>query len=537
VPVLQAAGRRARAEKNFMQNSMKRKLLVGAVLVVSAALTAGMLFLAGSVKHVAAAIQSVDAAGGYVVVRAPEDEALTLEMGAGTRISLDGRPALASQLQKGMSASILYDPDTRQIEILRVTSGARENPVGEGGGPSDDPSVAAAADGAAAGGAAEAAKNTPADWPQWRGPRQDGISRERGLLRQWPAEGPPVLWSVPCGEGYSAVAVIKDRLYFMDQHDGKEWVRCLGTADGQQVWAKSVSEGYEDSFGNGPRATPTVDGGLVFAQAAAGNVVCLDAGTGTIKWQKDLLAEIGQENIRWGISGSPLVLGDRVWLNPGLVLDKKTGERLLLAVDDAPGYATPVALRLGDTPIVFCFTASGLVGLHAESGKELFRHEWTTDYDCNIATPIVEGNLVFISSGYDTGCALLELFAKRGEVTAREVYRNREMRNHFASCILHERHLYGFDEGMFTCLEMQSGKQMWRERGWDKGALVMADGMLIVLGEHGRLSLVRPNPERLEVVSDVDALSGRCWTMPVVSGGRLYVRNESVMKCLDLRGP
>ncbi|MBI1900763.1 MAG: PQQ-like beta-propeller repeat protein, partial [Planctomycetia bacterium] len=309
------------------------------------------------------------------------------------------------------------------------------------------------------------------------------------------------------------------------------------TGNGQQVWGQAVSDGYENGYGNGPRATPTVDGGLVFAQAAAGSVVCLDADTGAMQWQKDLLAEIGQENITWGLSGSPLVLSDRVWLNPGVVLDKEAGERVLVAVEDRPGYATPVAFRLGETPVVACFTAAGLVGLHAQSGKELFRHEWTTDYDCNIATPIIEGNLAFISSGYDAGCALLELFAKRGEVTAREVYRNKEMRNHFASCILHEGHLYGFDDGMFTCLGLHTGKQKWRERGWNKGALTMADGMLIVLGEQGRLSLVKPNPDKLEVVSDVDALDGTCWTMPVVSAGRLYLRNQSVMKCLDLRRP
>ena len=380
-------------------------------------------------------------------------------------------------------------------------------------------------------------------WPQWRGPRQDGISIETGLLNAWPRGGPAEVWSTQIGLGYSSVAVVGKRLYTMDMRKTYEYVRCLDVDTGREVWNHEYQGAYKNQFGSGPRGTPTVCQGRVYSIGATGILHCLSAEDGRVLFQVDLLDKFHAKNLTWGISGSPLVHAGMVFANPGgkggnsvVAIDAGTGETIWRGLDDKAGYATPLLVDLDGLQAVVFFTGDALVGVSASRGEELFRQPWKTRYDCNIATPIFSKGLLFTSSGYGTGCALFQL-TRRGEgISARQIYQNRNMRNHFSTCVLHDGHLYGFDEAFLSCLELRTGERKWTKRGFGKGSITMADGHLFILSDKGKLCLARPSPQDYQEINSFQALAGKCWTVPVIANGRLYVRNEEILRCFDLRG-
>lgn len=375
-------------------------------------------------------------------------------------------------------------------------------------------------------------------WPEWRGPKRDGISRETGLLDAWPDEGPVILWSVPIGEGYSCFAIVGERLYTMAQEGPEETVLCLDAANGQPIWKCAYASEFKCEEGNGPRGTPTVDGDRVYAVGGNNVFHCLDADTGAVHWRKDLLEEFSAPNMPWGTSTSPLVAGDLVYVVPGgpngngvAAFDKRTGELRWTNLDDRAGYSSPMRIEVTGRPVILFFNAVALVGADPETGAEYFRYPWETQYRCNISTPIHQDGHVFISSGYDQGCALVRLSESGNKVDCEQVYKNKEMKNHFSTCILHEGKLYGFDMAFLTCLDFASGRREWKQRGFGRGSLTLADGKLIILGENGKLALARPDGTRYEEISSFSAFDGRCWTMPVVSDGRLYLRGPGELVC------
>jgi outer membrane protein assembly factor BamB len=204
---------------------------------------------------------------------------------------------------------------------------------------------------------------------------------------------------------------------------------------------------------------------------------------------------------------------------------------------DIPGYSAPIAVTVDGVRQVLVFTGSGLVSLAPNTGKLFWRYDWETRYDVNAATPVfIPPAKVFISSGYGTGGALLQIQGNSGKATIRELWKNREMSNHFSTSILHNNHLYGFDEGFLTCLDIATGQPKWQQRGFQKGSLLFADGHLIVLGEQGKLALVEAAPEAYKEKGSVEILRGRCWTMPTLANGKLYLRNQSEMLCLEVTG-
>ena len=380
-----------------------------------------------------------------------------------------------------------------------------------------------------------------ADWPQWRGLRQDGISNETGLLAKWPEGGPPELWRIKLGNGYSALAVVGDRAYTMFGDEEGEYVVCIRAADGEILWQVTSGGPYENSYGDGPRATPTVHEGRVYTVGATGAVLCLDAGTGDKIWGLNVLTKFEGENLEYGLSASPVIVDEKliVVANGGegeslAALDKNTGKTIWTSLDDKAGYSTPLIIEVDNKKQLVVLTGVAVVGVAPDDGRTLWRHPWETTLDANAAMPIFHDNRLFISSGYDTGCALFEILFNEGQVEAKKLWENKKMKNLFSSSILIDGFLYGFHNTIFTCMDFETGEVKWSHRGFNKGSLLSADGKLIIYGERATLALAEISPEAYTEISSAKILGGRTWIVPTLSRGRLFVRSKEELVCLNL---
>lgn len=390
--------------------------------------------------------------------------------------------------------------------------------------------------------------NVPAsknDWPQWRGPNRDGRSLETGILKTWPAEGPKVLWRVPLANGFSAITVANGKAYTMFSDDADEHVLCVDANSGKEIWRFKSDRNYvERQGGDGPRGTPHVEGKFVYTIGAYGKLYALNADNGKKVWERDLQKEYEGKVPIWGISTTPMIEGDMLLVDVGgkngyalMAFDKNTGKVLWNSHTDQPGYSAPIAATVGGVRQILFFTGGNLVAVSPKDGKVFWTQPWQTQFFVNAATPVfIPDNKVFISSGYDQGAGLFELQASNGRVTAQPVWMNKNMRNHMASSVYHEGHLYGFDEANFKCLDVATGEDKWKARGLGKGTLMYADGHFIVLSERGKLVLVEATPSAYIEKTSAQVLRGKCWTMPALANGKLYLRNEKEMVCLDLKG-
>jgi outer membrane protein assembly factor BamB len=391
-------------------------------------------------------------------------------------------------------------------------------------------------------------------WPQWRGPNRDGVSPETGFLAAWPPEGPRVLWKQLVGRGFSSVVIAGGRLYTMEEDAGAadppsrhEAVVCLDAGTGNVLWRFRYPCDFDERFGSGPRSTPAVDGEFVYTIGPTGILHCLRADTGEKVWRHDLLDEFHGRRPQYGVAFSPLVEGDLVYAMPGgpngsavAAFHKRTGALVWKALDDPVGYSSPLAVTAAGVRQILFFTDAALVSLAPEDGRLYWRYPWKTEGGFNIATPVAFGNYVFISSGYGKGCGLLEISADAdGCLRACRVYEHNRMRNHFASSVRCCDYLYGFDMTDLACMDLRTGAIAWRENGartFRKGSLMAADGRLLILGEDGNLALVEASPTGYHELASCSVSQSKCWTVPALAGGRLYVRDESVITCLDVRG-
>jgi outer membrane protein assembly factor BamB len=382
------------------------------------------------------------------------------------------------------------------------------------------------------------------DWPQYRGPNRDGVSSETGLLDQWSAGGPKELWRTSLGRGFSGISVSGGRIYTMFAEGSDEFVVCLDAATGQEIWRKGTGSNFKDRFGDGPRSTPTVDGELVFALGAKGKLHALGATDGQPIWSRDLPGEFGAEIPRWGYSSAPLVDGKLLLVDVGgqggssiVAFDKKTGKEVWRSQSDKAGYSAPVVMTVSGRRQVVFFTGTTLVSLAPEDGTLLWRQAWKTSYDVNAATPIfIPPDKLFVSSGYDVGAAVYRVKMDGQQAEVQEVWRTREMKNKFSSSVLHEGHLYGFDEKTFKCIDAASGETKWKFRGLGHGSLIFADGHLVVLGDEGTLVLVEATAAAYREQGRAQIFDGKTWTVPTLSGGKLYLRDEKQLVSLDVSG-
>ena len=381
------------------------------------------------------------------------------------------------------------------------------------------------------------------DWPQWRGVLRDGTSSETNWSTQWPVGGPKQLWRADVGTGCSAVSVSGGRVFAMGNTNETDTVTCLDAATGKVLWTYSYPCPLEAKmFEGGPGASPTVDKNRVYTLSRPGQFNCLDVATGKVIWAKHLHNDFGGKLPMWGYAGSPLISGPGVVCEVGATnasvaaFDKLTGQIRWKEGNDALGYGSLVDFCIGR----FClaeFNAFGLIIRDAPTGKEIARHVWTTKYNGNITTPIVEQKSghtptkIFISSGYEKGCALVEFTGAE----LKEVWSNTAMRNHMNSSVLDRGHLYGFDESMLTCLDFATGATKWKQDGLGKGALIIAGDKLIIQSETGDLVVAAASPESYKELARAKVLTGRCWVMPVLANGRLYARNNTGnLVCLDV---
>lgn len=384
----------------------------------------------------------------------------------------------------------------------------------------------------------------PADWPQFRGPNRDGISTETGLLKTWPAGGPQVLWKAPLGSGFSASTIVDGRLFTQFGQGKDEFAAAIDTATGKELWRVRTDTERKDQFGDGPRSTPTVDGDRLFVVSALGKLYALKPASGETLWSVDLVKEYGARVPQWGVSASPLIDGQRLLFNAGgrsdyavVALDKTTGKLLWHTGTDIPGYSAPILVEIGGVRQAVFFSGTEVLGIAPADGKVLWQKEWRTSYDVNAATPIfLPPDQLFIASGYDTGAAVFRLAVADGKMSAKEVWRSRDMKNQFSSSVHLGGTIYGFNNKNLQAIDAATGAVLWRKSGLGHGSLLAADGHLIVLGDSGQLVLAEANPAAYVEKAAAQPLNGKHWTVPTLYGGRLYLRNESELVCLKIAG-
>ena len=375
------------------------------------------------------------------------------------------------------------------------------------------------------------------DWYRWRGPGLNGISTETGWQAQWPATGPKQLWKASVGTGFASFSVSGGRVYTMGNTANTDTAFCLDAQTGGIVWKHAYPCPLDaNNFEGGPCATPTVADGRVYTFSRKSDLFCLDAAKGTVIWSKNLNRELGLEIPTWGCASSALVEGDLVVLNmgsAGVALDRKSGKVVWVSAKSPGAYATPVPLAIGGDRCLAILTRQSLVAVKAASGQEVWSYPWKTEYDVNAADPIVADEKIFISSGYNHGATLLKLGGPKPE----KVWENKNMRNHYDSCVLWQGYIYGPDDNGLRCLAFDTGDLKWTDGGFGKGALMVADGKLVALSEKGELIIAEPTPAVFKPISRAKILTGKCWTTPVLSNGHIYCRNATgAVVCLDVSG-
>ncbi|MDA1191263.1 MAG: PQQ-binding-like beta-propeller repeat protein [Candidatus Poribacteria bacterium] len=382
-----------------------------------------------------------------------------------------------------------------------------------------------------------------ADWDQWRGPHRNGVSSETGLKTRWDT-APKKTWEIPLGEGFSGVSVVGRLIVTMAGQENDEYVLCLNAENGDERWRYRIDRKFTEGHGNGPRSTPTLHDGRVFALSAWGTLASLDVYSGVEPWTKNLRDEFGgRQNAKepWrGYATSPLVENGLLLVEVGgvnrrsvVAFHPDSGDIAWTALNDRPAYSSPIAITANDARQTVWFNGEGLVSLSSD-GAERWRVPFETSYDQNVSTPLfAPPDKVFISEGYDGKGALM---VQIGETGASELWRNDKMRNDFASSLFLDGFIYGFDGTTLKCLDAKNGDEKWAQRGFGRGTLIAANGHLIVLGERGQLAIAEATPVEYRETGSIDrVIAGKCWTAPSLSDGRLYLRDEKTLVCLDLR--
>ena len=392
------------------------------------------------------------------------------------------------------------------------------------------------------------------DWPQWRGPNRDGISTETGLLKEWPKDGPPLAWKVRgLGSGYSTVSLVGNRIFTLGDKAEETFVIALNRADGKQVWATKLGKGGSVGWGNfeGPRSTPTVDGNLVFAIGQWGEVICLEADSGKELWRKDITSDFGSKRPEWGYAESPLVDGDQVVFTPGgpkgaiVALNKKTGELIWqsAAFKDAAHYSSLVIAEIAGIRQYVQLTDAHVVGIAPKDGKLLWR-AMRRGATAVIPTPICFDDQVYVTSGYGIGCNLFKVTkSSDGELTAEQVYANKVMANHHGGVIKLGDYVYGHSDGKgWTCQELKTGNAAWQEKGPapGKGSIAYADGHFYLRAEDGKgtVALIEATPDGYKEhgrFNQPERSDKNSWAHPVIAGGKLYLRDQDLLLCYDIK--
>ena len=380
-------------------------------------------------------------------------------------------------------------------------------------------------------------------WTDFRGPNRDGRYEQMAISTAWPAAGLPLVWRQPVGGGYSSFAVAEGRAFTIEQRRNREVATAYDLATGRELWAHAWDAEFREPLGgDGPRATPTWHEGRVYVLGAEGELRCLDARTGRRIWSRNILTDTQAQNLHWGMAASPLIVDDKVIVLPGgpngksvAAYNKLTGEPVWTALDDMQAYTSPMVVTLAGQRQMVVVSARRAMGFTVEAGGLLWEYPWTTDFDVNVAQPVVIGeNRVFLSASYGHGAALLEIARTEPGFAVKNLWSNNRMKNKFTTSVLHDGYLYGLDEAILACIDAQTGELKWKGGRYGYGEVVLASGHLIVTTESGEVALVRATPERFEELSRFQAISGKTWNHPALADGYLLVRNETEMACFRI---
>src|SRR5262245_1787756 len=388
----------------------------------------------------------------------------------------------------------------------------------------------------------------PGDWTQWRGPNRDGLSTETGLLKEWPANGPPLVWKAKgLGRGFSTVSIAGDRIFTMGDGPDSSFVHAIKLADGKLLWSTPVGRPGGDHPGT--RCTPTVDGDLVFALGQFGDLVCVETATGKEHWRKNLRKDFGGQMMSgWGYSESPLVDGDKIVCTPGgsqgtvIAFNKRTGEVIWRTKDftDSAAYSSLIIAEIDGVRQYIQLTGASVVGIAPADGRVLWRAP-RAGRTAVAATPVYHDGCVFVTSDYGVGCNMFKITRTSGEFKAEQVYANTQMKNHHGGVIRVGDYVYGSDgRGSLKCMELKTGKVVWENMSVGKGSLGCADGHLYLRSGNGQgtVALVEAKATAYKEkgrLNPPDRSSDNSWAQPVITGGKLYLRDHDVLLCYDVR--
>jgi outer membrane protein assembly factor BamB len=399
---------------------------------------------------------------------------------------------------------------------------------------------------------------TSSDWPQWRGPQRSGVSPESGLLKQWPAGGPKLLWQVnDIGDGYSTPAVVGTRIYVMSNRGMEnEFVQALSTEDGKPIWTTRVGNvgNPKDIFYPMARSTPTVDGEFLYALGSDGDLACLETRSGKIRWQKHLQKEFGGKPGIWVYAESPLVDGDVVVVTPGgaeatmLALNKKTGAviwKSAIPGGENAGYASAIVVQAAGRKQYVQFLSKGIVGVDAKTGQFLWRYAEVVKGMAQMVTPVARDGYVY-GGAQSVGGGLVRLKSDGGGVVAEQVYFARGLPNSIGGSVLVGDYLYGTAAEGLVAVEFTTGKIKWQAECIGRGSVASADGLLFLHGENGEVALVEATPEAYREKGRftppaqpkrkrLGPMPEKAWTYPAIANGRLYIRDLGTLWAYDIK--
>jgi outer membrane protein assembly factor BamB len=386
-----------------------------------------------------------------------------------------------------------------------------------------------------------------ADWPQFLGPNRNAASAEAGLLQTWSKDGPPVVWQKDVGAGFSGPVVAGERLIVFHRLGNDEVVGCMDAAKGDEIWKTSYRTEYRDDFGmdDGPRSTPLVARNRVFTLGAEGTLQCLDLENGRRLWLRSLKADYSMPKGFFGVATSPLLEGNTLLINVGgkdagiVAFDQETGAEIWRSTNQGASYSSPVAANIGGTRVAIFLTREGIVILDPGNGQVRYTKRFRSRMDAsvNAASPVVAGDYILFSACYGTGALALRM--NKGEFS--EAWQSGTcMSNHYNTSVHDNGYLYGFDgrqeEGAhLRCIELGTGKVQWTSDRTGCGSIILAEGRLIVLDEHGSLFLFRASPESYQELARADVLTAPCRGPIALANGRLYGRDARKLVCWNLK--
>lgn len=385
------------------------------------------------------------------------------------------------------------------------------------------------------------------DWPQWRGPNRDGLSKETGLLKNWPASGPDLAWKAKgFGVGYSSVAVVNGLIYTLGDVAGGSHVIAARESDGKIAWKTRIGDSGGHRKYPGTRSTPTVDGGQVLVLNQFSDLACLDAKSGKLIWKKNLIDDFGGKMMSgWKYSESPLVDGDKVVCTPGgrqgtvVAVSRKNGKKIWQTSEwtDTAGYSSVIIKTIHGVRQYVQLTGQSVAGINPDTGKIIWKAD-RTGKTAVVTTPVVKGDIVFVTSAYGVGCNAFQVTRNGSKWSIREIYANKNIANHHGGVVKLGDHVFGSSGATFRCLDIATGELAFNERSVGKGATAYADGRLYLRAESGPVALIEATTRGLKEAGrfkQPDRSNDRAWAHPVVANGKLYLRDHDLLLCYDVK--